>query len=267
MIEHLVGNLDSEPAALRHGVAGIEREIEHRVLHLRGIGEGRPQPAALDGLDGDFFAERPPQHAVDQIGHQPVEIDRTRLQRLAARKGEQMPRQVGPPHRARDRIVEPPRDLRIVRQPLPQEIEIAHHHGEQIVEIVRHAAGQVAERLHLLVIALNELGLALRGDIGDGEDEAVAARQHGAAELEIASALRRRLVHHGLPAAGRAHIVRDLVGALEQVGIDRAREVFVGHAFANDGVGNIEQLDQAAVPFDQPPVPPEDCDAVAQPVE
>ena len=49
--------LDDEPAALRHGVAGVDREVEQRVLHLPRVGQGQGQIGGEPGLDADHLAE------------------------------------------------------------------------------------------------------------------------------------------------------------------------------------------------------------------
>ena len=45
LVEPLVGGLDGDAAAIRHGVARVDAEVEQRVLELVGIDQRRPQPA------------------------------------------------------------------------------------------------------------------------------------------------------------------------------------------------------------------------------
>ena len=59
-----------------------------RDLELVGIDLRAPQAAGQHGLDGDLLAERAPQQ-VGHAGDQAADIDRLRIERLAAREGEQ----------------------------------------------------------------------------------------------------------------------------------------------------------------------------------
>ena len=65
VVEVGVGGLDGQRAAGRHGVAGVDRQIEHGAFELRRVGLGAPQAAGKHGLDFDLFAQRPAQ----QLGH------------------------------------------------------------------------------------------------------------------------------------------------------------------------------------------------------
>jgi hypothetical protein len=88
LVEMGVGGLDRELAAARHGVAGIDDEIEERAFELVLVGVREPQPAGEHGLNGDPLAKRPP----EEIGHaadEPVEVDGLGLQRLAAGEREE----------------------------------------------------------------------------------------------------------------------------------------------------------------------------------
>ena len=74
-VEMGVGGLDGELAAVGHGVARVDREVEDRVFELVGIGLDPPQAGGEHGLDLDRLAER----AVEQFRHagdQLVDVDR-----------------------------------------------------------------------------------------------------------------------------------------------------------------------------------------------
>jgi len=43
LVEMRVGRLDRQPAALGHGVAGVDHEIQDHALELVGIGQCRPK--------------------------------------------------------------------------------------------------------------------------------------------------------------------------------------------------------------------------------
>ena len=83
LVEMGVGGLDRELAAVRHGVARIDREVEHRDLQLVGIDMHAPQPARQHRLDRDLLAERAPQQ-VGHAGDQPVDVEDLGIERLLA---------------------------------------------------------------------------------------------------------------------------------------------------------------------------------------
>ena len=153
LVEIGVGGLDGELAAVRHGVARIDGEIEDADLELVGIGQHPPQPAGQHGLDGDLLA----QSAAQQFGHagdKAAGIDRLGVERLAAREGEQPLGERGRPLRAAHRVLH--RAVQAVAvgrgrlQRALQGFQVADDDGQEIVEIVRHAAGELADALHLL---------------------------------------------------------------------------------------------------------------------
>ena len=95
--------------------------------------------------------------------HEPVRVGRLRIERLAAREGEQA---VGERRRALRRAlrrVDVAVDV-LDRGPAPmprlQQLQAAGDAGQQIVEVVRDAAGELADRFHLLRLAQRLLGLA-----------------------------------------------------------------------------------------------------------
>ena len=106
VVEHDVAGLQRELAAARHGVARIDREVEHRGHQLAAVDQRRPGLVLEHRLDLDLLAERRPQQARG-LDHQGVDVGLVRLQRLLARKGEQLTGQVGA---ARGRLVDQPRD-------------------------------------------------------------------------------------------------------------------------------------------------------------
>ena len=181
LVEPAVGGLDRERAAVRHGVARVDAQVQQRVFELAGVDARRPQVRRADHPHRDLR----PHGAADQFLHladQPVDVGRARVERLPARKREQA---VGQRRRARRAIlrglqealdiVEPP-----LREALAHAVERAGDRLQQIVEIMRDAAGELADRLHLVRLAqrllgLDELARALldprlqqRVDVGEG---------------------------------------------------------------------------------------------------
>jgi hypothetical protein len=84
----LVGGLDRDPTTIRcHRVAGIDAEIEDRVLQLRRIEFRTPKAAGLNNLDMDSGAHRP----LQQVGHardRSVHIDDLGVKRLTPGEGQ-----------------------------------------------------------------------------------------------------------------------------------------------------------------------------------
>ena len=153
LIEMHVCGFDSELAALGHGVARVDGEIENCDFQLVRIGVGAPEPACQDRFDGDLFAQCPPQ----QIGHagdETTNIQGFRLEWLLARERQQSLRQRFGAPRAAHCIVG--RSLAAVDiQPLfsqvsLQRFEIADDDGQEIVEVMGNAARELADAFHLL---------------------------------------------------------------------------------------------------------------------
>ena len=185
-VESDVRGLDEQPAAGRHGVAGVHGEIEHGALELVGVRFGPPQPLRQRRLD----PHRRAQGAVEQLRHarhQAVHVHRLRGERLAAREGEEARgerrRPPRPAHRVDGRAPQP---RRVLGQVPLQDLQVADHHLEQVVEVVRDAAGELAHRLHLLrlpELLLRRLQLRLArlvgGDVAGDAVEAVAFPSRG----------------------------------------------------------------------------------------
>ena len=57
--------LDRELAAIRHGIARVDHQIQDHALELVGIGFRQPMVAASGSLDRDRLTER----AAQQVGH------------------------------------------------------------------------------------------------------------------------------------------------------------------------------------------------------
>ena len=156
-----IGGAHVQPAAVRHGVARIDREIDDHLLELRDVDLDRPQVAAVHDLEGDLLADQPPQQHVEIAQHL-AEIEHLRAQRLLARECQQMPHQARRPvgvlldlHDVLERRIG-----RLVR--IEQEIGRHHDGGQHVVEIVRDAAGKLADQFHLLLLGKLVLQRALR---------------------------------------------------------------------------------------------------------
>ncbi len=167
--EALEGGLELEPAAVRHRIAGVEREVEQRVFELVRIDERRIRLAAGRRRDLDVRRQRATEQP-DDAGDEILDIDRPRLQCLASGEAQQPLGQIGAAVRSRDRRLDELGDEGRIGEPLAQRHEVAEHHRQQIVEIMGDAAGELADRLHLGGLHDRRLGGLLAGDV-ERQDE------------------------------------------------------------------------------------------------
>ena len=154
---------DGQRSAVRHRVARVDREVEHRHFQLRRIGHHRHQMR----VEVELLLDPRPQHIAKQRPHlldQRRDIGRLHLQPLDPAEGEQLAGQPRPPLRRRKRVG------RVAQQPLVldllgDQVEAADDDRQQIVEVMRNAAGQLAERLHFLALAKLVLRRLQLGDV------------------------------------------------------------------------------------------------------
>ena len=152
LVQHLVGNLDRQPAAAGHGVAGVQGEVQQRALDLRRVGHGGPQARRVHDADLDVLAQRPLQQ-VRHVGQQRGEVDRHGRERLLARERQQLLGQRGAALGRPDRPIEPRQHGAVRLQHGVGHFQIAQDDRQQVVEVVRDAAGQLAHGLKALRIA------------------------------------------------------------------------------------------------------------------
>ena len=156
LVEHDVPGFERQLAAVRHGVARIQGEVEDRGRELAGIDQGRRGIVREHRFDFDLFAERRPQQPRG-IDDQGVDVGAARLQRLSTGEGQQMLGQVGAPRRGGADHVGDLGEMRPVLDRLAEDFDGAGDHGQNVVEVVRDAAGELADGFHLL--RLPDLGL------------------------------------------------------------------------------------------------------------
>ena len=88
-----IARADLNPAArLRHGVAGVDHEIDDHLFELSDVGLHEPQIAAVTQIELVLLADDAAQQHL-QFGERVAELQHLRAQRLPAREGEQLPRQ------------------------------------------------------------------------------------------------------------------------------------------------------------------------------
>ena len=159
---------DFDGAAMRHGVAGVDHQIEQRRLQLRGIDIGARQILAQMPLHAAIAAHRFfDQHVEDRDRF--VDVGGNRLQQLFAGKGQKLGDQ--PAAFVDGDLVDfqYARDARIAGI-FGDELMAGLDDGEQIVEIMRDAAGELADHLLLLglvTILPQRFKLALLRDVPD----------------------------------------------------------------------------------------------------
>ncbi len=179
--ERHVGRLDLEPPAARHRIARVDRKVDQCVFELVAVDARVPCVAGRQEFDLDAGPERAPEKLA-AILHQPVDIGDRRIDRLAAREGQQPGSQFGASlPGAPYRFQHPDRGV-VTAHPVESQPAIADDHGQHVVEVVRNAAGELAKRVELLHLAQFFLRLARGGDIGqdltDPQRVAVAVEPH-----------------------------------------------------------------------------------------
>ena len=163
--------LDRQPAAARHRVARVGGEVEHDALELRAVGlDHRRAGRERDG-DADVVADDPPEHRLHSRDHV-VEVERARMQHLAAAEGEQLAGEAADACSAAWAI-----SRSASRSPhlLLEQRGVAGDHRQQVVEVVRDAAGEAPDRLHLLRLLEPVLEPEPVGDVVGEHERRLAA--------------------------------------------------------------------------------------------
>ncbi len=150
--ERDVLDLDLQGPAHLHGVTRVDGQVEHRELELGRVDQRAPQTVLEHGLDMDASAHR----ALQKVAHPGdglVEVERSRLEPLTAREGQQLVGELraafrGRPHIA-DPLGQPAVDARGRKSPF-NEPDVAQHHGEKIVEVVGDSGRELADGLQSL---------------------------------------------------------------------------------------------------------------------
>ncbi len=188
-----------EAPALRHGVDGVDHEIDDDLLQLGAVHQHQPCRALVgDDLDGGLVEQVPDQQ--QQIGDDVVRRVPLDIAGELLRLGELQ--QLGDDLAdAVDLLVEQPelgpREYGTPADDAADDVEIALHDGHGIIDLVRHAGGDLADRGELL-----------------GDDELLGRRlQLAVGELELracarppAGSVRRSIRATGgrVPGSGRA---------------------------------------------------------------
>src|SRR2546428_639605 len=153
---------DAQPAAGRHGISRIDREVDDDLLDLSRVGHDEVELRVERDDELDVLADQTPEH-VAHAGDGGVEIEWLPGGRLIAAEREELSRQArGALGGALD-LVEAlaHRVLGLVTG--ERELAQADDYGEHIVEVVRDATRKAPDRLDLLELA--HLALALTQDL------------------------------------------------------------------------------------------------------
>ena len=158
VVDVAVGGGDAQRAALGHGVAGVDGQVDQHLLQLARVGEHRPQLRAQVDVQPDVLAEGAQQQLLD-LADDGVEVQHPRLHDLAPAEREQLVGQFGGPLAGPQDLGDVLAGLRPLAggvvlgglgDLLGQERRVVEHDGEQVVEVVRHPAGELAEALQAL---------------------------------------------------------------------------------------------------------------------
>jgi len=169
---------------MRHGVAGVDTQVEQHLVDLRGIGVQPPQFRRDLHAHLDVLGEGAADEAAELL-HQASEIDDLAVAIEAAGEGQHLADQAGAAGGARRHHIK----QRPVFLGTAAELEQVGRHGDgrqHVVEVVRDAAGEHADAAHPLRMQKLVFEALLLGDVAPDREET------GAGEL------RRHVFRHPL---------------------------------------------------------------------
>ena len=152
-----------------HGVAGVDAEIQQRLLQFAGIGIDVSHVLAQGQLQGDVLADEG-LHEFGQVADDRVGVGAFGLDGRAAAEAEQLPGQGrGPVGRLQD-LRQVAVRLLIGRQLAQDAAGVAADHLQEVVEFMGDAPGELPHALELLRLAEFRAGVGihdhLRGRVG-----------------------------------------------------------------------------------------------------
>ena len=128
-----------------------------------------PSVGRGEDVELDVVAEQALQERAD-LGDDGIQVERARIQHLAAAEGEQLLRQLGGAVGSALDLAEVAAQLDVAVCSLEQERGVAGDAGEQVVEVVRDAAREPAEALELLRVQELHLEPLPLGDVAEEGD-------------------------------------------------------------------------------------------------
>ena len=141
-----VDGLDRQRAALRHGVAGVDGQVDDHLLELCPVGADTAETGTEPGHQPDVLADQAAEKRL-RLRHSAVQVHDRRLEDLAAGEGEQLGGQRGgTSRRLLDRQGIPPPRI-VGRQVTGEQLGVAADRRQQVVEVVSDSTGEAADRL------------------------------------------------------------------------------------------------------------------------
>ena len=128
-----------------------------------------PSAGRGEDVELDVIAEQALQEGAD-LGHDGVQVERARVEHLAAAEGEQLLRQLGGAVGSPLDLPEVAAQLDVVGCSLEEERGVAGDAGQQVVEVVCDAAREPAEAFELLCIQELHLQPLPLGDVAEEGD-------------------------------------------------------------------------------------------------
>ena len=159
-------NFDSERAALGHGIARVDGEIEQHLLHHAGISLHQGRLRKVIQLQRDVLAENARQH-FGHVRDDFIQVEAARLHDLAAAESEQLARQGGGAFGGLGHLLGRAGGDTGEGAAGHEERSMAMNDGENIVEIMSDAARELADGLHFLRLTQLILEAFLGGDIAE----------------------------------------------------------------------------------------------------
>ena len=151
VVEPPVPGLDRQAPSVGHRVAGVDSQVQQRILELVRVDQRGPEAARPHRLDGDRGADGSPDQLLHP-GHQPIDVGRLGVERLSPREGQQAMGQRSRPLCSSLRrgdvavdVIHPALD-----DTSAQQLQAAADAGQEIVEVVRQPARELTHSLHLL---------------------------------------------------------------------------------------------------------------------
>ena len=163
-----VCGLDRESASPRHGVAGVERQVDDDLLDLPRVGLHPFQVRPGDRHQLDVFPDEALEHLL-QVGNDQIQIQDLRLEDLFAAERDQLLRQSGGALARLSDLLESPGHETGIRQTLLRQPDVSRDHRHQVVEIVGNPARKSSHRLDFLGLEQPLLQMLPSRDI-PGED-------------------------------------------------------------------------------------------------
>ena len=85
-----IAGFDAQDTPLRHGVAGVDGQVEDQLLHLAEVGPNADRRLGQGQFQLNVFAQNPPQQ-VRHLRHRAVQDEQSGFEHLLAAKGQQLP--------------------------------------------------------------------------------------------------------------------------------------------------------------------------------